>query len=214
MCFDKDVALRILYQTIKNLFRIPGYITPLMTVTIIIGLLLAFGAMTDCVAIDSELTPADTTQIGAVAVESADRPAASSVTPSKVQEIEKTRAKVPEEPVRKKDNTAPGIGKQASPPPPLDLPSLEKRLRETKAIGVFTKITLKNQVDDLVNQFREYHRGRGKTTLAELRQRYDMLLLKLISLLQDNDPTLTRTIVASREAIWAILTDPDKFATI
>ena len=41
-----------------------------------------------------------------------------------------------------------------------------------------------------------------------------MLLLKLLSLLQDSDPTLARTIVASREAIWSILTDPDKFATI
>ena len=36
--------------------------------------------------------------------------------------------------------------------PPLDLTTLESRLKETKAIGVFTKITLKNQVDDLLNQ--------------------------------------------------------------
>jgi len=96
----------------------------------------------------------------------------------------------------------------------LDLPSLGKRLRETKSIGLFTKITLKNHVDDLVNQFRDYHGGRGKNTLAELRQRYDLLLLKLLSLLQDSDPTLAHTIVLSREAIWSILTDPAKLATI
>ena len=94
------------------------------------------------------------------------------------------------------------------------MPSLEKRLRETNAIGVFTKITLKNHVDDLVNQFREYHRGREKSKLAGLRQQYDMLLLKLLTLLQDSDPPLAHTIVASREAIWSILTDPAKFATI
>ena len=98
--------------------------------------------------------------------------------------------------------------------PALDLATLEKRLRETNAIGVFTKITLKNQVDDLLNQFRAYYQGRAKTTLAELRQPYDRLLLKVLSLLQDDDPELAHAIVTSREAIWDILADPAKFATL
>ena len=98
--------------------------------------------------------------------------------------------------------------------PPLDLPLLEKRLRETEAIGVFTKIALKNQVDDLLNKFRAYYQGRSRTTLAELRQPYDMLLLKVLSLLQDSDPSLAHAIVASRETIWGMLADPNKFATL
>lgn len=150
---------------------------------------------------------------GSVAVDPVDLPTIQSTTPSTGQGIDKTPAKVPAEPVKKKDSSAPSLGKNAT-PPPLDMPSLEKRLRETNAIGVFTKITLKNHVDDLVNQFREYHRGQEKSKLAELRKRYDMLLLKLLSLLQDSDPPLAHTIVASREAIWSILTDPAKFATI
>ena len=103
-----------------------------------------------------------------------------------------------------------------SPPstPALDLTALETRLKETKAIGVFTKITLKNQVDDLLDQFRAYYQGRVKTTLAELRQPYDRLLLKVLSLCQDGDPELARAIVTSREAIWGILADPAKFATL
>src|SRR5260221_12018223 len=36
------------------------------------------------------------------------------------------------------------------PPPALNLASLEQRLRDTHAIGVFTKLSLKNQVDDLL----------------------------------------------------------------
>lgn len=95
--------------------------------------------------------------------------------------------------------------------PPLDLASLEARLRDTKAIGVFTKLSLKNQVDDLLNKFRAYYKRQAKTTLAELRRPYDMLLLKVLSLLQDSDPPLARDIVASREAIWSILADPEKF---
>ena len=99
-------------------------------------------------------------------------------------------------------------------PPALNLAALEQRLRDTRAIGVFTKLSLKNQVDDLLDQFRAYYRGRIATPLADLRQRYDLLMLKVISLLQDSDPPLATDIVASREAIWGILRDPEKFATI
>ncbi len=114
------------------------------------------------------------------------------------------------EPAAKKPSAAPSPTKPSS----LDLTTLETRLKETKAIGVFTKITLKNQVDDLLDQFRAHYQGQAKTTLAELRQPYDRLLLKVLSLLQDGDPELARAIVASREEIWGILSDPKKFATL
>ena len=96
--------------------------------------------------------------------------------------------------------------------PPLDLASLETRLKDTKAIGVMTKIALKNQVDDLLNQFRGFYAGKVKTTLAELRKAYDLLVLKVLSLLQNSDPSLAAAIASSREAIWGILSDPVKFA--
>lgn len=96
----------------------------------------------------------------------------------------------------------------------LDLDSLEKRLRETRAIGFFTKLSLKNQVDDLLEQFRRFHEGRGEKLLAELRERYDLLLLKVLSLLQDRDPSLARDISASREALWALLADPTAFSRL
>ena len=95
---------------------------------------------------------------------------------------------------------------------PLDLTSLETRLKETQAIGFMTKIALKNQVDDLLNQFRAFYAGKLKTTLAELRRPYDLLVLKVLSLLQDSDPSLAAAIAASREAIWVILSDRMKFA--
>ncbi len=96
-------------------------------------------------------------------------------------------------------------------PPPLDLKSLETRLKETKAIGVFTKLTLKNQIDDLLDRFRAYYQGRLKTSLAELRRAFDMLVLKTLALLQDTDPPLAGAIASSRESIWGILSDPAKF---
>jgi hypothetical protein len=91
---------------------------------------------------------------------------------------------------------------------------LEQRLRETRAIGVFTKLSLKNQVDDLLGEFRSLYRDRNKRPTPALRQHYDLLLLKVLSLLQDSDPPLAQAIASSREAIWGILADPEKFAKI
>jgi hypothetical protein len=107
----------------------------------------------------------------------------------------------------------PATAVSATPPPPapLDFKSLGTRLRQTQAIGVMTKLSLKNQADDLLAAFRAYHSGRSKETLAELRRSYDMLLLKVLSLLQDSDPSLAKDIVQSRSAIWGILSDPRKF---
>ena len=102
----------------------------------------------------------------------------------------------------------------AKAPPPLDLKSLETRLKATEKIGVFTKLALKNQVDDLLDQFRAYYGGKLKVTLADLRRRYDLLVLKVLALLQDADPPLAHAIAASREAIWGILADPAKFASV
>jgi len=122
-----------------------------------------------------------------------------------------TAAKSPVAPPETK-SAVPIAAKNA--PPTLDLASLTQRLKDTNAIGVLTKIALKNQVDDLLAQFRAFYQGKLKITLAELRRPYDLLVLKVLSLLQDGDPSLASAIVASREAIWGILADPKKFATV
>jgi len=107
---------------------------------------------------------------------------------------------------------APALAKPQA--PPLDLKSLESGLRQTKAIGVLTKLTLKNQVDDLLDRFRAFYKGQFQTTLAELRRSFDLLVLKVLALLQDADPPLAAAIVASRESLWSILLDPAKLETV
>lgn len=103
---------------------------------------------------------------------------------------------------------------KASTPAPLDLKGLEQRLRDTRAIGVFTKLSLKNQVDELLAQFKAFHAGKPGVTVGQLRQRYELLLMKVVTLLQDGDPALASAVSSSREAIWEVLTDPQKFAAI
>ena len=132
---------------------------------------------------------------------------------SEPQKAEKAATKAPAKPAaaapQKPQNAA------ASPAPaPLALDTLEQRLKDTPAIGVFTKLTLKNQVDDLLNRFRAHYEGRGNTTIPQLRQTYEQLLAKVHDLLRDGDPGLAGAIANSREAIWSVLADPVKFAKL
>jgi hypothetical protein len=121
-------------------------------------------------------------------------------------------AKAPPPPVRPPQPAAAPVASTVA--APLDLTALKEKLKATKAIGVFTKISLKNQVDDLMKQFGDYYQGKGKTTMPELRRAYDLLLMKVLSLLQDSDQKLASEVVSSREAIWGLLSDPKKFATL
>ena len=134
------------------------------------------------------------------------QPARAAVTPPRV------RTPVPQPVLKDAAPIAPAVAasRAAAAAPTLDLDALKARLRATKAIGVFTKISLKNKVDDLMKQFTEHYQGK-KPPLAELRLSYDLLMMKVLSLLQDSDQTLASEVVSSREAIWALLADEKKF---
>jgi hypothetical protein len=162
-------------------------------------------AAAGCAAVQAPPPPAPAEATAAPAPKAA--PAAQSPKP----------AAVPAKPAASAKPPAPTAAQPAPPatqPASLDLTSLEQRLRETKAIGVMTKIAIKNQVDDLLGQFSAYYAGRLKTTLAELRRPYELLVLKVLALLQDGDPVLAKSIHASREAIWGILADRNKFSKV
>jgi hypothetical protein len=136
---------------------------------------------------------------------------ANGVTPPGIQQPAATPAAPAAPPVPV--DAAPPVAK-APAAAALDLNSLEAQLRETKAIGIFTKITLKNQVDDLLGQFRKYYEGKAKLTMKDLRRSYDLLMMKVLSLLQDDDRRLASAIVSSREAIWRLLANEKTFATL
>ena len=136
-----------------------------------------------------------------------------SAAPAPIKPLAKTERQAAPVAALKKSPAAAAEAPQSS-APTLDLKSLETRLKETTAIGVMTKLTLKGQVDDLLDRFRAYHAGKARMQLSELRQPYDSLILKVLALLQDKDPSLASAIASSREAIWAILSDRAKFSQL
>lgn len=98
--------------------------------------------------------------------------------------------------------------------PSLNISDLTTGLRETHAIGTFTKLALKNQLDDLLQRFRTTHQSGQQPRAAGLRQPFDALVGKVLGLLQSGDPALAHKIQNSREGIWSILSDPQKFKSI
>jgi len=145
-----------------------------------------------------------------------DAPSVTTPAPQAASKVAPPVARTPAPIARAPKPAAPPVAAPPAPAAPLtlDLNALKEQLKETKAIGIFTKIALKNQVDDLLQQFRAYYQGKAKLTMAELRRSYNLLIMKVLSLLQDADQQLASAIVSSREAIWGLLADPKKFATL
>jgi hypothetical protein len=98
-------------------------------------------------------------------------------------------------------------------PPAVDLDQLTKRLKDTPAIGVFTKLELKRQIDELVSKARASH-AKGVPKLDAVRERFNGLVMKLLALLEDDEPSLAAEVAASRDSLWAMLADPNQVARL
>jgi hypothetical protein len=94
----------------------------------------------------------------------------------------------------------------------MDLQELEKRVRATRAISVFQKLELQQEVNELLARFRQAHSGQT-AEISTLRRPYERLIANIQSRL-GRDPRLAGEISASREAIWGVLTDRTKFASL
>ncbi len=99
-------------------------------------------------------------------------------------------------------------GRLGSSDPKLD--ELFDRIIETRAIGTFTKLSIKGNVTRLHKAFGVYHQGNRPPSLEELRERYDVMLQEMIILFQKKDPDLARDLYAARMLLWSYLVDPEK----
>ena len=96
----------------------------------------------------------------------------------------------------------------------FDLNALISRVSQSRALGFLTKLSLKRDVGRLLENVRKYHDGSGDGSLEQLRERYDVVLHKLVILLQDKDRELVKSIDDGRDKLWAILSDDKKFASM
>jgi len=106
------------------------------------------------------------------------------------QSVSQPSSTTPEETIQKKQ---------------VDLKILKQRLRKTTAIGFFTKLAIRNDLVDLIDEIKKYRKqSMLNDKLNEVRASFDGLILKLIALL-DDDPDLSRDLYVGREMIWKSL---------
>jgi len=87
----------------------------------------------------------------------------------------------------------------------VDFNVLKERLKNTDAIGFFTKLAIRNDILDLMDKIKTYRKhAMLNAKRAEIRRSFDGLLLKIIALLKD-DPELSRDLYVGRESIWESL---------
>ena len=133
--------------------------------------------------------------------------------------LRRSRPKPPAPPRRlRRPPRAPPPGASAPPAAPpaepaISLEELGTRIKQTPALGTFSKLSLKNDLDDLVDGLRGYH-ARKEGDLDDLHQRYEALVLKLMALLEEDEPELALALGRSRERIWKRLLDPVEFAKL
>ena len=96
----------------------------------------------------------------------------------------------------------------------LDLEQLENGIKKTKAVGLMTKIKLKGEINDLLSKIEAYHAGSSPYALVQLREHFDLLYMKVVSLVQDKDTDLHLQLCVSLDLIWDSLEDPQQFKTL
>jgi len=93
----------------------------------------------------------------------------------------------------------------------INLEGLRSSLRETDAIGFTTKLSLKHDLDSLLDSFVAYHDGEGEETLPTLRERFAVLLSSTLALVKDDDPKLFRKLLDAQGHLWLTVSNPVMF---
>jgi hypothetical protein len=93
----------------------------------------------------------------------------------------------------------------------IDLESLENSIRKTDAIGLAKKLSLKKDLDRLVEKLQAFHKGLEADNIEKLESSFHKLVNKTLTLLRAEDPDLHQRISAGRSGIWAVLRDRETF---
>jgi len=93
----------------------------------------------------------------------------------------------------------------------VDLQMLTAGLRETKAIGKLTKLRLRNDINKILRSFERLHDSNSRFTLDQLEEQYHLLLMRIATLIHDDDLLLHQQLCNAWARIWIDLKNPDSF---
>ena len=96
----------------------------------------------------------------------------------------------------------------------VDFESLEKRIRKTKSIGVMTKLKLSNDIKKLLGELKTFQAGNSSLTLEQEREHFDLLYMKVVTMVQKKDPELFHQLCNSWDPIWVALQDEENLKKV
>jgi len=96
----------------------------------------------------------------------------------------------------------------------IDFKTLEKKIRKTKAIGVMTKLKLSSDINKLLKELNAFHAGNSSLTLEQQREQYDLLYMKIVTLVQKKDPELFHQLCNVWDPLWVALQDEENLKKV
>ncbi len=93
----------------------------------------------------------------------------------------------------------------------VDLEMLGEALRGSTAVGLFEKVKLKRNIDELLTRLESWHDGKRSYTLDQLEEQYNVLLMRIASHIQHKDQVLHQQLCNAWLQIWLDLEDSGRF---
>jgi len=95
-----------------------------------------------------------------------------------------------------------------------DYSALVDGISKSKQLGLMTKLSIRKDANGFLKSMGAFHDGKSDLTLDQLHEQYDVMVTKLLVLVQDKDQALAADINDARDDLWATLSDAEKFAKL
>lgn len=96
----------------------------------------------------------------------------------------------------------------------FDFGALETKIRNTDAIDLFSKISLKYEISSLIDEMARSHETKNAAGFTKQRERFEKLVDRTVIMLRKGDISFAKEVEDSREALWQILNSPEKLLAI
>lgn len=96
----------------------------------------------------------------------------------------------------------------------FDLGTLETKIRNTDAIDLFSKVSLKYEISSLIDEMARSHETKNAAGFTKQRARFEKLVDRMVIMLRKGDLSFAKEVEDSREALWKILNSPEKLLAI
>lgn len=90
-----------------------------------------------------------------------------------------------------------------------DLDALEAKIRNTDAIDLFAKISIKNELSSLIEEIARSRESKNAADLKIQKARFEKLIDGTVAMLRKGDAPLAKEVAESRGAIWNFLNRPE-----